>query len=74
MNAMKSEHLAICVSDADILVKLCRTGYLDLLEKLFAKVVIPGRVHMEAQNKIGTHSRGPPWPPLFRKVGWRSFY
>jgi predicted nucleic acid-binding protein len=66
---MRSERLAICVSDADILVKLCRTGYLDLLEKLFAKVVIPGRVHMEAQKKIGTHSRGASMAAAVQ-VGW----
>jgi predicted nucleic acid-binding protein len=66
---MRSERLAICVSDADILVKLCRTSYLDLLEKLFAKVVIPGRVHMEAQKKIGTHSRGTSMAAAVQ-VGW----
>jgi len=58
---MKSE---ICVSDADILIELCSVGRLCLLQYLFAKVAIPGRVHNEVMRLI----QGTKGEVAFRKL------
>lgn len=48
----------ICISDADVLVKLSRTGNLEILRDAFSKVLIGPKVEYEAKKKIGTHGRG----------------
>ncbi|WP_141264537.1 MULTISPECIES: hypothetical protein [unclassified Neomoorella] len=48
----------ICVSDADILVKFCKAGFLSLLGQLFNQVIVPKKVFEEAELKIGLQARG----------------
>lgn len=55
---MSYNKLEVCVSDADVLVKLSITGNLGLLGEIFNKIFIPEIVHAEAQRKIATRSKG----------------
>jgi hypothetical protein len=48
--------LLICISDADVLVKLSKTGNLYLLNQAFLQVLIGPIVEREALRKIGTHA------------------
>jgi predicted nucleic acid-binding protein len=50
--------LGVCISDADVLVKLCRTGNLSILKDAFGKIMIGPTVEHEAKRKIGTHGKG----------------
>lgn len=50
--------LLICISDADVLVKLSKTGNLHLLNQAFPQVFIGPIVEREALRKIGTHGKG----------------
>ncbi len=42
-----------CISDADVLIKLCKAGHLEILEYLFEEVYIPERVHQEVIKQLG---------------------
>lgn len=55
---MKFEKLDICISDADILVKLCLTGHLGILGKVFKQVIIVKTVEEEAKRKLGRKIKG----------------
>ncbi|MEG6616585.1 hypothetical protein V6C27_09180 [Peptococcaceae bacterium 1198_IL3148] len=55
---MTTTMIEICVSDADVLVNLSLTGHLELMGKVFDKVLIPDKVLREAQKKIATRGKG----------------
>ncbi|SHI91175.1 hypothetical protein [Desulfofundulus thermosubterraneus] len=42
----------VAVSDADVLIKLCKAGHLDILKKFFVDVIIPKRVFEEVESKL----------------------
>lgn len=50
---MKSLSSQIVVSDADVIIKLYKAKHLDVLEKLYTEVIIPGRVHKEILKEVG---------------------
>lgn len=69
MNAMSTNKISVCISDADVLVKLSITGYLGILGEVFEQVIIVEKVEQEARKKIGKDAKG---TTLFRaqKDGW----
>lgn len=52
------EKLDVCISDADVLVKLCKAGYLEVLGKIIKTVIIPDKVLAEVKRKVATHGKG----------------
>lgn len=50
---MKSLSSQVVVSDADVIIKLYKAKHLNILELLYTKVIIPGRVHSEILKEVG---------------------
>jgi len=42
----------VCISDADVLIKICNSGHLEILSLLFEQVIIPAKVYEEVLRKL----------------------
>lgn len=45
----------VCISDADVLIKLCNAGHIEILGLMFEEVIIPEKVYLEVVKKLEHH-------------------
>ena len=45
----------VCISDADVLIKICNAGHIGILGLIFEEVIIPSKVYLEVMKKLKHH-------------------